>query len=406
MPLSTEAKTRILDEVGFMFATGNLRQVSAEAEYEESTSSDSDSDRFQVGDRVYWYEEDSNYSETLDYIGFKRPGAKQKTCSRGFSCGFGCISKNKDCDGDLPEQSKNYANWLSKQVEVHYRDVTTKGSTLRQRVRGALDSYQLNRVKDSEKLNLPETKRQIKQSYTDFIDVGNSTITQDLDSAVKASKKNFFNFFARRKALKEMKKVREALLAQTPKEEAAKLAANIDFAKKNRSLKVGDMDSIDNPTTRKRITDMATEFFQMTKLRGGTTISEFIQNSPRAYADKRDKLINVGSNVSKYVIFHEMAHHLENNNSQVETAARDWIKSRASGKAEKLSKITGVKAYDDEEIAIPDRFIDPYVGKVYKQGTEVISVGIERLHSPRAMLRFYKSDPEHFKLIVGILKSL
>ena len=67
------------------------------------------------------------------------------------------------------------------------------------------------------------------------------------------------------------------------------------------------MDSIDNPTTRKRITDMATEFFQMTKLRGGTTISEFIQNSPRAYADKRDKLINVGSNVSKYVIFHEMA---------------------------------------------------------------------------------------------------
>lgn len=40
--------------------------------------------------------------------------AKQR--KKGWSCGFTCISKGKECKSVLPDQAKNYADWMAKQA--------------------------------------------------------------------------------------------------------------------------------------------------------------------------------------------------------------------------------------------------------------------------------------------------
>ncbi len=39
---------------------------------------------------------------------------KTKQCTKGYSCGFSCIAKNRDCSNPLDGQAKNYADWLAK----------------------------------------------------------------------------------------------------------------------------------------------------------------------------------------------------------------------------------------------------------------------------------------------------
>ena len=59
---------------------------------------------------------------------------------------------------------------------------------------------------------------------------------------------------------------------------------------------------------------------------------------------------------------------------------------------------------------MPDKFVDPYVGKVYdgyfgEKATEVVSMGIERFHSPESMKEFRDKDPDHFHFILGVLTN-
>ena len=73
--------------------------------------------------------------------------------------------------------------------------------------------------------------------------------------------------------------------------------------------------------------------------------------------------------------------------------ASDWAFSRATGEPEKLSKLTGDKNYKDSEVAYPDKFIDPYVGKVYGQVpiTEVLTMGFQHFESATSLNQLYLS---------------
>lgn len=109
-------------------------------------------------------------------------------------------------------------------------------------------------------------------------------------------------------------------------------------------------------------------------------------------------------------LYHEMAHHIEFSAMNEDGRfAREWVKSRASGKPKKLAEITGNTKYGDDEIAYPDEFISPYVGKTYKHkgmlATEVYSMGIEHFHSPQALSAFARRDPEHFAMVLGAMRQ-
>ena len=148
------------------------------------------------------------------------------------------------------------------------------------------------------------------------------------------------------------------------------------------------------------------EFLRLTKGRV-STLSEFIFTDSRAHASRNGE-INVGQQSSSYLLnkqtlFHEAGHHFEFSNERVLNAAKAWIESRREGPDQRLSVLTGQPGYGPGEVAVPDKFIDPYVGKVYARATEVVSVGLENFTDRSSIMELARRDLEHFLLIIGFL---
>lgn len=181
------------------------------------------------------------------------------------------------------------------------------------------------------------------------------------------------------------------------KDAARELANKIEFGNK---LKSSTND----------IRDKAADFYAMSNGKGSESLNTIVKTTNRAYANPNGDL-NIGNNtkngeVDKRVLFHEMAHHVEFENSRYSAAAREFVQSRATGEEMKLKDITGNPSYGNSEKAIPGDFINPYVGKVYKSGsTEVLSVGAERFHSKTTAKNFIERDREHFLFTVGVLND-
>ena len=155
------------------------------------------------------------------------------------------------------------------------------------------------------------------------------------------------------------------------------------------------------------------DFYTQTGGKGSTSLGElFLDPEDRAYAlrsySNKKGTINVGNEkeIFRETLFHEMGHHLEFENPALAKSARQFVLDRATGKPEKLSKLTGNDNYGDDETAIPDKFIDPYVGKLYDDdSTEVIAMGIEKFSSRVMALELLRKDPDHFFFVLGAMRS-
>lgn len=145
----------------------------------------------------------------------------------------------------------------------------------------------------------------------------------------------------------------------------------------------------------------------------GSTLKRVVNIGDRPFANLDLKTVNIGKSKNASDLYHEVAHFAEWENARFAKASHDWLRSRATGKPQKLKDLTGGSFYRDDEIAVPDKFVNPYVGKLYLQknndkvelglSTEVLSTGFERMATPDSMARFYLSDPEHFKLTLGAI---
>jgi hypothetical protein len=119
-----------------------------------------------------------------------------------------------------------------------------------------------------------------------------------------------------------------------------------------------------------------------------------------------EKVINLGTYFNKTVLFHELAHHLENDPIAKAASNGFLLKRRDDEKVYSLRDLTGIKAYGRDEVAWKDGFTDPYVGKVYRGGiTEVWSMGVQYLANPKDAAWFAGKDPEMFNLITGYLSA-
>ncbi len=149
------------------------------------------------------------------------------------------------------------------------------------------------------------------------------------------------------------------------------------------------------------------DFYRLT---GGKMkpVKEIYKSDDRAYANQYLG-INIGDQSNalakpRTTLFHEMGHFVEFGNSQANEQSREWIKSRASGNPVQIKSLAGMEHYGNDEIAYPDDFISPYVGKIYDDGsTEVISTGLEHFTSPKKMAQLLEKDPEHFYFIMGVI---
>jgi len=123
----------------------------------------------------------------------------------------------------------------------------------------------------------------------------------------------------------------------------------------------------------------------------------------RAYALGTDIHMSVVSPSRVYV--HEIGHVIERQ-SDVRQRAKMFMGRRTRGESpKKLSKITGNRNYRDTEVAKPDAFIEPYMGKVYDHGsTEIHSMGMEYIWAtPEIMLQ---KDPDMFDFIYKSLRGI
>jgi hypothetical protein len=156
---------------------------------------------------------------------------------------------------------------------------------------------------------------------------------------------------------------------------------------------------------KEEIKTTAMEFYQITKGAGSSSLDNFKYDNSRAYANKQDRTINIGSFADSKTIYHEMGHHIEFEDKRIAAAARIWRDKRATGEAVPLNDLVENGRYKADEKAKPGNYIHPYVGKVYPDGsTEVISMGIERFHSAKSMLELYEQNREHFQFIMGVIR--
>ncbi|KKM48098.1 hypothetical protein LCGC14_1558050, partial [marine sediment metagenome] len=112
--------------------------------------------------------------------------------------------------------------------------------------------------------------------------------------------------------------------------------------------------------------------------------------------------INMSQTASLDNFFHEMGHLLEHNSRIAQRKANMWVATRGKHKQVRYNSIASWSK--DTQMAYKNKFVDPYVGKVYTTGnTEVLSMGTQQFTSYKRMLRFAKKDFDHFSLIHGIL---
>ena len=253
-------------------------------------------------------------------------------------------------------------------------------------------------------------KDELKQldSHTDLIEriKKANTITDEKMKIFQATKdpKDWSNFHDEYTKLRDAKERLSFL--QTPVMEAIQEKLKSEFSESSARAIVEkiEYDSKASKSYNKTKAQSAmSEFFQLTQGKGAKVLDTITKTDSRPHAQTFFGTINIGKKDSqeslKSTLFHEMGHFLETDDERIFDAAKAWVKSRATGERQPLGG-----NYDKDETAYPDKFIDPYVGKVYADGTEVISMGMEHFTDARKMLDFYQKDPEHFNLIVGVLR--
>ena len=155
----------------------------------------------------------------------------------------------------------------------------------------------------------------------------------------------------------------------------------------------------------------------------------------RAYS-AWDKGIFLKARSDAGTVVHEFGHQLEGKQQWIREMTSKWLKQRL-GKGEealrlkiekeakagnhmkvlkasqalkkyklrRLNEIEPLSKYKNNEVAFEDDFLDPYVGKVYDKGdTEIVSTGLQWMYVNPA--EFHKRDPDHFDLILRILKGV
>jgi hypothetical protein len=153
------------------------------------------------------------------------------------------------------------------------------------------------------------------------------------------------------------------------------------------------------------LSDQIADFNQLTN-GVPTTLNRITITQQRAHATRDGLARYYGPGQDRRALWHEMAHHLEFADPSIAKVAEEWVKSRATGPQESLNKLTGSNRFDRSEKAYPDHFADPYVGKVYRSGiTEVLSMGVEAFSSPERMIQLAAKDPDHFALVLGLLRK-
>lgn len=117
--------------------------------------------------------------------------------------------------------------------------------------------------------------------------------------------------------------------------------------------------------------------------------------------------VSISTKDDVHTIIHELGHVVEQQNPRIRKAARDFLESRTRPqRAFPMINLTSNLGYERHEMADPDGFEKPYMGKRYATGsTEIVSMGLERMADPMRRLELLANDPAYFALMHDIVSG-
>jgi hypothetical protein len=128
----------------------------------------------------------------------------------------------------------------------------------------------------------------------------------------------------------------------------------------------------------------------------------------RANASWGGNQITVADYNGVNTIAHEIGHTIEMKNPRILQRAAEWRDNRTKGESyvtmnEAEGRANTRGGYSSSEITKPDKFFHPYIGKSYRNATEVISMGIgEMISDPVGLM---EKDSDMFDFMYAVLRS-
>lgn len=365
--------------------------------------------------------------DALDFARLKIAGntKQEKKCKVGYACGYSCISQSKVCNKALPGQAKNGAEWVKMQRE---KESPTGYKGLVQRAEQKF-AKELKAIDDA----IAEVERQVKplQKEKDRAAAEqhalNARIVKLRDRKLSPEEElEYMDLLVERdtlwdqmfkiderieqinnssKVIARVEDLRQKLLTDADQGQARVNVKNIELGEDrhlqpyNRAFYTAELEKLYAATNNQVSTLNVVDIFGDSK--GGIHTVGFAINPDDA---EGVGMINVGQYPNKgeqtRALWHEFGHHLEYSNPAYKEAAVEWRQSRAD-----TDKPVQMAGREPGQVALPGRYIDEYVGRVYKHGsTEVISMGLQNFSHPRMLTDFYRQDREHFLLILGMLR--
>lgn len=151
------------------------------------------------------------------------------------------------------------------------------------------------------------------------------------------------------------------------------------------------------------------------RLREGVTMDQYNKFGEDLHNGKYNSIYSTGRRET--TAWHEIGHFVEEHNKDTLRISKEFVANRTKGEQpEMLRDILKNVRYRESEVTLKDNFISPYIGKVYDDATEVLSMGLESIFEPVKMgqLKYVdnngqihrakiEDDEEYLNLILGIL---
>jgi hypothetical protein len=148
---------------------------------------------------------------------------------------------------------------------------------------------------------------------------------------------------------------------------------------------------------------------------GGVTVGVMTRNDPdtdipprtrdtgRSFA--RNGHVYLSRGASHKTILHELGHTVETHDPFIRRLCLSFYDRRTAGEAtQPLRVLTDTQAYGPNEVARPDNFRSPYVGRDYgRQATEVLSMGMQWLGAD--VWGFMEEDPDMFDFVFAAIHA-
>jgi hypothetical protein len=120
-----------------------------------------------------------------------------------------------------------------------------------------------------------------------------------------------------------------------------------------------------------------------------------------------ERILSILPTSSVKDILHEFGHLIEDHGSPQLFATMHSIRAtRASGPLVPLGKLIPGTTYGPKQKALAGSFVQAYMGRHYgKHGfTEILSLGLERFHSPASAREFLRKDGDYVMRLLGAIQ--